>query len=241
MIPASLYFSVLVGADLVGPGSLHGKCAVHVGSGTGSMRKALQLTGAFVIGVDIESEVDAGTRIEHTSYVADYDRHEGRFGPLVERAIHRFGFTRSDVVLIAFDADCSTRSRMTSNMNGKCRDSVTGKPDISKPGGVEARNRDRIDKQAIRWIDSVASSHSDAECIANATKWPPGPGGWGLSAEDAHTILTSAPRWDPRNTTKLVGSRDKARTRFRRTLPRETGVHPPTHQLAPSHPGTWTR
>ena len=113
MIPASLYFSIIAGADLVSPSSLHGKCAVHVGSGTGSMRKALQLTGLFVIGIDIESDIDAGTRTEHTSFIADYDQHEGRFGPLVENAIHRFGFSRADVVLIAFDADCSTRSRMT--------------------------------------------------------------------------------------------------------------------------------
>ena len=32
MIPASLYLSVLTGADLANLGSLHGKCAVHVGS-----------------------------------------------------------------------------------------------------------------------------------------------------------------------------------------------------------------
>ena len=241
MIPASLYFSIMAGADLVSLNSLHGKCAVHVGSGTGSMRKALQLTGLFVIGIDIESDIDAGTRTEHTSFIADYDQHEGRFGPLVENAIHRFGFSRADVVLIAFDADCSTRSRMTSNMNGKCRDLVTGKPDASKPGGIEAQTRDRIDKQAIQWIDSIVSSHSDAECITNATKWPSGPGGWGLSIEDAHTILTSAPRWDPLNTTKLVGSRDKARTRFRRTLSRPPDAHTPTLSTAPNHPGTHTR
>ena len=87
---------------------------------------------------------------------------------------------------------------MTSNMNGKCRDLVTGKPDASKPGGIEAQTRDRIDKQAIQWIDSIVSSHSDAECITNATKWPSGPGGWGLSIEDAHTALTQGflPRAD---------------------------------------------
>ena len=93
MIPASLYLSVLAGADLANPGSFHGTCAVYVGSGTGSMRKALQLTGAFVIGIDIEPEVDAGTRTEYTSFVADYDRHEGQFGPLIEQATHRFGFS----------------------------------------------------------------------------------------------------------------------------------------------------
>ena len=85
------------------------------------MRRALQLTGLFVIGIDIEQTVETGTREECTSYVADYGSFEGRFGDMVEAAVHRFGFSRADVVLIAFDADCSTRSRMTSNMNGKCR------------------------------------------------------------------------------------------------------------------------
>ena len=96
MIPESFYFSVLAGADKRSPTSLHGKCAVDIGSGTGSMRRALQLTGLFVIGVDIEHTVDAGTRAEHTTYVADYGSFEGRFGVLVEAAIHRLGgFSRA--------------------------------------------------------------------------------------------------------------------------------------------------
>ena len=69
IIPASLYFFVLAGANQLSSTPLQGKCAVHVGSGTGSMRRALQLTDLFVIGIDIEHTVETGTRAEHTSYV----------------------------------------------------------------------------------------------------------------------------------------------------------------------------
>ena len=75
------------------------------------MRRALALTGLFVIGTDIELVVHAGTRQEHTTFVADYDAHEGRFGALVETSIHTMGFCRADTVLIGFDADCKTRSQ----------------------------------------------------------------------------------------------------------------------------------
>ena len=180
------------------------------------MRRALQLTGLFVIGVDIEGEVDAGTRVEQTAFVADYDTYEGRFGELVTSAIHRFGFTRAQTVAIVFDADCRTRSRMTSNMNGQCRDKVTGQADPSLPGGEEALKRDRIDQKAVKWVDSILQPHTDAECVAHATQWPAGPGGWGLSEEDANTLLTSAPRWDPANTTTRAPDRAKARTAYRR-------------------------
>ena len=43
----------------------------------------------------------------------------------------------------------------------------------------------------------------------------------------------SVPGLHPSNTTKLAGSRNKARTRFRRTLPRDADGHPPTYQWRP--------
>ena len=239
IIPASLYFSILAGANRLSATPLQGKCAVHVGSGTGSMRRALQLTGLFVIGIDIEHTVETGTREERTSYVADYDSFEGRFGVMVEAAIHRFGFSRADVVLIAFDADCSTRSRMTSNMNGKCRDMISGQADCTLPGGAEAHRRDCIDRLAVQWLDSVLHSHSDATCMANAVRWPCGPGGWGLSEEDAHVLLTSAPKWDDANTTTHQGARDRSRTEFRRGSHSQPPLPPPpsTSSQAPIRTG----
>ena len=99
------------------------------------MRRALALTGLFVIGIDIDPIVHVGSRQEHTTYVADYDRYEGDFGSLIEQAIHTMGYRREDTILIAFDVDCKTRSQMTMNMNGKCRDGTTGRADPSKPGG----------------------------------------------------------------------------------------------------------
>ena len=198
------------------------------------MRRALQLTGLFVIGVDIEHTVETGTRAEHTSYVADYDSFEGRFGVMVEAAIHRLGFSRADVVLIAFDADCSTRSRMTSNMNGKCRDMISGQADCALPDGAEAHRRDRIDRLAVQWLDSILHSHSDATCVANAVRWPCGPGGWGLSDEDAHVLLTSAPKWDDTNTTTHQGARDRSRTEFRRSNHHQ--ISPPSATSPRQHP-----
>ena len=76
MIPPSLYFSALAGSGSINSPSLHGRCAVHIGSGTGSMKRALMLTGTFVIGIDIKSTVDAGSRVEHTTVVVDYDGFE---------------------------------------------------------------------------------------------------------------------------------------------------------------------
>ena len=55
------------------------------------MRRALQLTGLFVIGKDIEQTVETGTREERTSYVTDYDSFEGRFGAMVEAAVKQLG------------------------------------------------------------------------------------------------------------------------------------------------------
>ena len=240
IIPASLYFSILAGANRLSSTPLQGKCAVHVGSGTGSMRRALQLTGLFVIGVDIEHTVETGTRAEHTSYVADYDSFEGRFGDMVEAAIHRLGFSRADVVLIAFDADCSTRSRMTSNMNGKCRDMVSGQADSALPDGATAHRRDVIDRSAVQWLDSILHSHSDDVCVANAVRWPCGPGGWGLSDEDAHVLLTSTPKWDDANTSTHQSARDRSRTEFRRDNHSRASLspRPPNPSQAPIHTGT---
>ena len=243
----------------MGAPSLHGLCAVHVGSGTASMRRALALTGLFVIGIDIEPTVHAGTRQEHTTFVADYDDHEGRFGALVETSIHAMGFLRSDTILIGFDADCKTRSQMTMNMNGKCRDGTTGRVDPSKPGSDEALKRDRIDRKAVAWMDSILLPHSDTECIAHALSWPHGPGGWGFSEEDAHTLLISPPRWEPTNITVRDPDRQRARNAYRRlnrtprqspaltayalpnSVPPQPGLipdsAPPPSSKAPSHAG----
>ena len=182
------------------------------------MRRALALTGLFVIGIDIEPIVHAGTRHECTTFVADYDEHEGRFGALVESSIHIMGFRRSDTILIGFDADCKTRSQMTMNMNGMCRDGTTGRVDPSKPGSDEALTRDRIDRKAVAWMDSILLPHSDAECIAHALSWPHGPGGWGFSEEDAHTLLISPPRWEPTNFTVRDSDRQRARNAYRRCV-----------------------
>jgi len=215
-IPAPLYYTILASSGHMNAPSLHGHCAVHIGSGTASMRRALALTGLFVIGIDIEPIVHAGTRHECTTFVADYDEHEGRFGALVESSIHTMGFRRSDTILIGFDADCKTRSQMTMNMNGKCRDGTTGRVDPSKPGSDEALTRDRIDRKAVAWMDSILLPHSDAECIAHALSWPHGPGGWGFSEEDAHTLLISPPRWEPTNLTVRDSDRQRARNEYRR-------------------------
>ena len=180
------------------PPSLHGRCAVHIGSGTGFMMRALTLTGIFVIGIDIKPTVDAGSKVEHTTVVADYDTFERRMGTLVETSIHGMGFRRADNDLIVFGADCATRSHITMNMTGRCRNPTTGRVDYTKPGADEAARRDRIDGKAIQWMDSVLHAHSGAECIAKATAWPHGPGGWGFSAMDAHTILISPPEVGPR-------------------------------------------
>ena len=128
------------------------------------MRRALQATGLFVTGIGNHAEIDSGTRTATTQYAGDYDDHEGRFGDLVEDAIHTFGFRRANVVLIAFDADCTTRSRITTNMNGD--HTITGDADLSKPGGQKARTWDRIDKQITQWIGSIVTGHPDEECIA---------------------------------------------------------------------------
>ena len=95
---------------------------------------------------------------------------------MVEAAIHRLGFSRADVALIAFDADCSTRSRMTSNMNGKCRGMISGQADCTLPDGAEAHRRGQIDRLAVQWLGSILRSHSDETCVANAVRWPHGPG-----------------------------------------------------------------
>ena len=212
------------------------------------------LTGAFVIGIDIKPTVDAGSRVEHTTVVVDYDSFEGRMGTLVEHSVHGMGFRRADNDLIAFDADCATRSQMTMNMNGRCRDPTTGHVDHTKPGADEAARRDRIDSKTIQWMDSVLRPHSDAECIAHATTWPHGPGGWGFSDTDAHTILVSPPRWDPDNTTVREEDRLRARSLYQRrcrnsrTTPGRRGADgqtnsgricdPPTNTQDPSHAGT---
>ena len=65
-------------------------------------------------------------------------------------------------------------------------------------------------------MDSVLHPHSDTECIAQATTWPHGPGGWGFSDIDAHTILVSPPRWDPDNTTVREEDRLRARSLHQR-------------------------
>ena len=88
---------------------------------------------------------------------------------IVENSIHGMGFRRTDNGLIAFDADCSTRSQITMNMNGRCRNPTTGHVDHTRPGADEAARRDRIDSKAIQWMDSVLHAHSDIECVAKAT------------------------------------------------------------------------
>ena len=127
------------------------------------MKRALQLTGLFVISVDIKPQVDAGGRVEHTAYVADYEKFKGRFGMVVEGAVHALGFRRSDTGALAFDADCRTESQMTINLNGRCRSSDTGNADGERPGGEEARTRDRIDRKAVQWMDSILTPHLDEE------------------------------------------------------------------------------
>ena len=191
------------------------------------MRRALALTGLFVIGIDIGPIVHAGTRQERTTFVADYDAHEGRFGALVETSIRTMGFCRADTILIGFDADCKTRSQMTMDMNGKCRDGTTGRVGPSKPGSDEALKRDRIDRKAVEWMDSILLPHSDTECIAHALSWPHGPGGWGFSEEDARTLLISPPRWEPTNITVRDSDRKRARNAHRRLHRAPRSGHPP--------------
>ena len=108
---------------------------------------------------------------------------------------------------------------MTINMNKKCRDATTGHADVRKPGGQEALLRDNIDMKIMRWIDSISESHTDHEIVARATRWPPGPGGWGYSHEDTSVLLTSHPRWDPRNHTITAVQRRKRRMAFRKAFP----------------------
>ena len=108
MIPPSLYLAAMASSGSTNPPSLHGRCAVHIGSGTGSMARALTLMGVFLIGIDIKSTADAGSGVEHITIVADYDTFEGRMGTLVENSMHGTGFRRADNDLIAFDADCAT-------------------------------------------------------------------------------------------------------------------------------------
>ena len=180
MIPPSLHLATMASSGHITPPSLHGRCAVYIGSGTSSMKRARMLTGIFVIGIDIKPTVDAGSRVKHTTVVVDYDDFEGRMGTLVEHSMHGTGFARADNGIIAFDADCNTRSQITMNMNERCRNSKTGRVDHTKPGAKEAARRDRVDSKAILWMDSVLHAHSDTECITKATAWPHGPGGVGV-------------------------------------------------------------
>ena len=138
---------------------------------------------------------------------------------LIMDALRTFGFQSHHVLLISFDADCTTRSIMTINMNKKYRDALTGHADVRKSGGQDALIRDNIDMKIMRWIDSISESHTDREVVARATRWPPGPGGWGYSHEDTSVLLTSHPRWDPRNHTITVAQRRKRRTAFRKAFP----------------------
>ena len=199
--------------------SLFGYCAIHIGSGTGSMKRALQSTGIFVIGIDQHETIFAGTRKEHTTYVADYDKCQGDIETLIIHALHIFGFQQHQVLMISFDADCTTRSIMTINMNKKCRDASSGHADIHMPGGQIALHRDNIDMKIMRWIDSISESHTDSEIVARATRWPSGPGGWGYSHEDTFVLLTSPPRWDSRNHTIKAAQRRKRSTAFRKAFP----------------------
>ena len=211
MIPPSLHLATMASSGHITPPSLHGRCAVYIGSGTSSMKRARMLTGIFVIGIDIKPTVDAGSRVKHTTVVVDYDDFEGRMGTLVEHSMHGTGFARADNGIIAFDADCNTRSQITMNMNGRCRNPTTGRVDHTKPGAKEAARRDRIDSKAIQWMDSVLHAHSDTECIAKATAWPHGPGGWGFSETDAHTILISPSEVGPRQHHRREEDRIRAR------------------------------
>ena len=218
-IPNNLYMNTLSMTGALDLPSLFGYCAIHIGSGTGSMKRALQTTGIFVIGIDRYKIISTGTREEHTTYIADYDTCQGDIETLIMDALHTFGFQPHQVLLISFDADCATRSIMTINMNKKCRDASTGHADVRKPGGQEALLRDNIDMKIMRWIDSISESHTDHEIVARATRWPPGPGGWGYSHEDTSVLLTSHPRWDPRNHTITAAQRRKRRMAFRKAFP----------------------
>ena len=89
--------------------------------------------------------------------------------------------------------------------------------------------------------------------MANTIQWPHGPGGWGFSHEDAHTILLPPPRWDPENSTVRKSDRERAREGYRSA---QAGTptsevlygegndgpsqHPgsPMRTQAPSHAGT---
>ena len=218
-IPNNLYMNTLSMTGALDLPTLFGYCAIHIGSGTGSMKRALQTTGIFVIGIDRCQIISTGTREEHTTYIADYDTCQGDIETLIMDALHVFGFQPHQVLLISFDADCTTRSIMTINMNKKCRDAMTGHADVRKPGGQEALLRDNIDMKIMRWIDSISAPHTDREIVARATRWPPGPGGWGYSHEDTFVLLTSPPRWDPRNHTTTAAQRRKRRTAFRKAFP----------------------
>ena len=66
---------------------------VHIGSGTGSMKRALTLTGVFVIGIDIKPTIYAGSRVEHTTdHGSSGLRYVVSMGTLVENSIHGTGF-----------------------------------------------------------------------------------------------------------------------------------------------------
>ena len=218
-IPSNLYTNTLSMTGAMDLPSLFGYCAIHIGSGTGSMKRALQSTGIFVIGIDQHETIFAGTRKEHTTYVADYDKCQGDIETLITHALHVFGFQQHQVLMISFDADCTTRSIMTINMNKKCRDASSGHADIHMPGGQIALHRDNIDMKIMRWIDSISESHTDSEIVARATRWPSGPGGWGYSHEDTFVLLTSPPRWDSRNHTIKAAQRRKRSTAFRKAFP----------------------
>ena len=135
------------------------------------MKRALQATGIFVIGIDRHEITTTGTREEHTTYIADYEACKGDIETLIVHALHLFGFKPHQVLMISFDADCTTRSIMTINMNKKYRNALSGHAGIRKPGGHDALHRDIIDTKLMRWIDSISESHSDDEIVARATRW----------------------------------------------------------------------
>ena len=93
-------------------------------------------------------------------------------------------------------------------------------------------------------MDSILTPHSNEESVAETLRWPRGPGGWGFSDEDAHTILLSPPKWDPENSTLRKPDRERARAGYRGTQARSTspaapsvGANngPPQHPANPPH------
>ena len=198
-LPTNLYVKSLAAAGHFNSphtvDALRHKFAIHLGSGTGSMKRSLLPLGIFVINIDKNFVTQTAFRDEHASIVTNFDHWEHNFPDLALRAIHTYGFAKSDVIMIAFDPDCKTRSVGSRNTNHKYRDPNTKLPQPDLIGYDESITRDRIDLAIIKWLDSISRPHQDSECIDNITRWPSSTGSWGIDAAHLHTCLTCPPKW----------------------------------------------